>query len=64
MQVGWVESIPGGPKGLGHVHTNRQNYPDMTVKSLVGNRASYQRINRYDNVYQQYGHHGSITRSF
>ena len=41
MQVGWVESIPGGPKGLGHVHTNRQNYPDMTVKSLVGNRASY-----------------------
>ena len=41
MQVGWVESIPGGPEGLGYVHTNRQYYPDMTVKSLVGNRASY-----------------------
>ena len=41
MQVRWVESIPGGPRGLGHVHTNRQYYPDMTVKSFVGNRASY-----------------------
>ena len=41
MQVGWVESIPGGPEGLGHVHTNRQYYPDMAVKSMVGNRASY-----------------------
>ena len=42
MQVKWLESIPGGPKGLGHVHTNRQYYPDMPVKSLVGKRASYQ----------------------
>ena len=41
MQVGWVESIPGGPEGLGHVHTNRQYYPDMLVKRLVGDRASY-----------------------
>ena len=41
MQVGWVESIPGGPEGLGYVHTNRQYYPDMFVKSLVGKRASY-----------------------
>ena len=41
MQVGWVESIPGGPEGLGYVHTNRQYYPDMAVKSFVGNRASY-----------------------
>ena len=43
MQVKWVETIPGGPKGLGYVHTNRQYYPDMTVKSFVGNRASYRR---------------------
>ena len=41
MQVRWVESIPGGPRGLGHVHTNRQYYPDMAVKSMVGNQASY-----------------------
>lgn len=41
MQVRWVESIPGGPEGLGHVHTNRQYSPDMPVKSLLGDRASY-----------------------
>ena len=41
MQVGWVESIPGGPEGLGHVHTNRLYYPDIPRKSLVENRASY-----------------------
>ena len=41
MQVKWIESIPAGSEGLGHVHTNRQYYPDMLVKRLVGNRASY-----------------------
>ena len=50
MQVGWVESIPGGPKGLGHVHTNRQYYPDMSVKSLVGNRASYYRLLKHQAI--------------